>query len=125
MYTYGTVEHCNDCLVEFDKIITKIRDYLYEKPTSNIHTICEETGVSEKDVFYLLKEGRLVLGRKFEILKCEKCGGVISSGRYCDYCKKEIIKKLNGVAKGMEVPQEEEYRRSSGINMGIVYRREK
>lgn len=131
IYTYGTIEYCSDCLTEFDEIINKIRDYIYDNPNANIYNICEGTGVDERDVLYLIRVGRLVLSEKLKLFKCEKCGVSISSERYCDSCKQEISKTLNSVAESISKSKKETketkeygYRSSAsrGISMGIVNR---
>jgi len=110
---------CGECLLKLDEDFIKIREYLYDNEGAGIEEVSEETGVSRKSIFYLLKEERLIVGDENGVvnglLTCESCKKPISTGRLCGGCKKEVIKALNdSVAplplpkKLMEEPPEEE-----------------
>ena len=52
-------------------------------------------------IFRYLREGRIELIDKHGngILECERCGGHIKSGRYCEKCKAELQKELQGAVR--------------------------
>ncbi len=66
-----------------------VRNYLEEHPGSTISMVSAATGVSEKNIKYMLREEKLQIredSRSF--IACESCGKPIVSGRYCDSCAK-------------------------------------
>ena len=83
--SYGNVI-CSECIDERDRCFLKVRDYIYAHPNSDIAEISKKTSVSEKIILDFLKEERLSLNTK-GLLVCEKCGGPIKSGRFCDLCQ--------------------------------------
>lgn len=80
---------CAPCSEQVDKDFLKVRDYIYSA-TENVglKEILESTGVPEKTVLYLMKEGRLTQnGIKMEgSLKCAVCGAGIARGKLCSRC---------------------------------------
>ena len=80
---------CPPCSGEVDRDFLAVRDYIYNTQEGvNVNDILENTGVSEKIVLYLMKEGRLSQDdMKIEgYLKCAVCGAPISGGRLCSKC---------------------------------------
>jgi len=100
---------CGECLLKLDEDFVKIREYLYDHNGAGIEEVSEETGVSRKVIFYLLKEERLIVGDENGsvngILKCESCKRPIPTGRMCGSCKKEVVKSLNDSAGSYSVPR--------------------
>jgi hypothetical protein len=83
---------CPGCIVKLDEDFLKIREYLYKEPDRmNVNDIVENTGVSEKAVLYLIREGRIsrAMPKAAGSLKCAVCGTPISSGKLCRRCRDE------------------------------------
>jgi predicted amidophosphoribosyltransferase len=85
--SYGN-DICGACLEQADMDFQRIRDYIYETQKSvNVNDIHAHTGVSEKMILFLIKEGRLSLNdAKAGHLKCAACGAPITSGKLCMKC---------------------------------------
>jgi len=106
---------CNDCLKKLDEDFILVREYLYEHDRAGIEEVCEATGVSRKNIMYLLKEERLIVGdddgNSGSILTCESCRKPISTGRMCAGCKKEVLTAIQQsvggvVSKPKQAPRE-------------------
>lgn len=79
---------CEDChdLAYDDYGMT--RNYLETHPGANTAQISANTGVSQKAIRNMLKEGKLeVAANSRTFIKCEMCGVNIRSGRLCDKCE--------------------------------------
>ena len=80
---------CEDCgALEYDDYGT-VRNYIEKHAKATMAFISEQTGVSQKSIRQMLKEGRLEIApdsRAF--LKCEVCGANIRSGALCEQCEK-------------------------------------
>lgn len=95
--------YCPVCMEKLDEDFELVKEYIYNHPMANVVEISEETGVSEKDVFYFLKEGRLSLSEDNGMLLCESCGRSITTGRYCEECRKRMERELNSlISQSME-----------------------
>ncbi len=77
---------CADCLELIESEFKSIRDFIGEHRGTTIAQAAAETGVPEKSILFLVKEGRLSFGTPGEILRCERCGTYISEGRFCNKC---------------------------------------
>ncbi len=90
-------ELCSECSEKRDKDFILIKDYIYDYPEANVSQIAKDTKVEEKVILYFLKEGRLTVKSEDTGLKCEKCGKIIHSGRFCGMCKLKLENSLNSV----------------------------
>lgn len=115
-------EFCPSCTDEVDASFSKVKDYIYDHPETNVMDISEGTGVSEKMVLYFLKEGRLSLGDKVYGLECELCGASISSGRLCSKCQNVFQSAIKVSSPQPEKKREEETGRGSSIRMHFDYK---
>lgn len=79
---------CEDCgSLEYDDYGT-VRNYIEQHAKATMAYISEQTGVSQKSIRQMLKEGRLEIApdsRAF--LQCEICGANIRSGSLCESCE--------------------------------------
>ena len=80
---------CAPCSEQADQDFLTVREYMYEiSENASLNDIIANTGVSEKVVLFLMKDGRLsnadasILG----CLKCAVCGVSIDSGKLCKKC---------------------------------------
>lgn len=86
---------CEDCsYVEYDDY-GKVRLYLEKNSGATITQVEEGTGVKQKIIRQMLKEGRLeVTANSKTFLKCEICGAPIRSGNLCAKCEQEYHRKI-------------------------------
>ncbi len=90
---------CMECNEQLDERFRLVRDYLYSHPSASVIQLSKATGVSERDILTFLKEDRLALNQESELMRCEKCGKAIASGRLCEHCKEELSRVLSSKAK--------------------------
>ena len=80
-----------------DEQFQAIKELLYKNPNLTIKEVVDETGVDEKVILYLLKEGRLEMKAASGVLVCESCGAPIQSGRLCKKCSSQLSSALESV----------------------------
>ncbi|MDD4802888.1 MAG: MerR family transcriptional regulator [Syntrophomonas sp.] len=89
---------CPDCLDKEEKIFQLVRKYVRDHPGDDIYEVAEAIGVEEEKILQFLRDGRLQ-SRGFQAsLECERCGGRINSGRYCQSCREILDNSLRRVA---------------------------
>lgn len=91
----GVTNLCPTCVQELDHKYVKLRNHLDEKPSSTLPELSESTGVDEKSILFLVREGRLMLKTASADIKCIRCGAAVVSGRYCEACKAGIMQSLS------------------------------
>ncbi len=80
---------CAKCAEQADKDFLVVRDYINRAQTGvDVSDILKNTGVAEKIVLYLMKDGRLSQCGEIKgaALKCAACGAPITRGRLCPKC---------------------------------------
>lgn len=78
----------------------KVRHYLEEHPGANTAETARATGVTQKSIRDMLKEGKIEIAQNSAIfLRCEICGSTIRSGRYCAKCEMTYHKDLEEMAR--------------------------
>lgn len=93
---------CPTCVQQLDDKYVTVRNYLDKNRNSNIRIVAEETGVDEKSILFLMREGRIELRGESSGLNCLKCGTPIYSGKYCDKCKGNLMQTLETTRSAME-----------------------
>ena len=80
---------CYDIELEQEQIVhTYVRDH----DKCSITQIVEDTGVKEKVVLRMLKNGRFInSGGAVITYPCEKCGAEIYTGRFCEKCSQDLL----------------------------------
>ncbi len=104
--------YCPDCAQKLEDNFELVRKYIYDNPNANVVETSQETGVSERDILYFLKEGRLSLAEGDGLLLCENCGRSVNTGRYCEQCKRIFEKELSAVYVD---PANKKQNRASGL----------
>lgn len=89
---------CPVCRDEEEEKFKKVKEYLWDNPNASVEEVHEATGVEEELIIKFVKEDRLIAeGIDVDImLECERCGTQISSGRFCESCKQELVSGLSG-----------------------------
>ncbi len=107
---------CADCIKKLDDDFLVARDYIYENPTTNIATLCEDTGIEEREIMHFLREGRLILSSADAGLRCEKCAAPISTGRFCRNCQ-DKLKNAFGTTSTETSNQPDTYKKDDSDQM--------
>ena len=87
--SYGS-KICGDCGKELDDAYNKVRRYLYQQPEkADFLAIIEGTGISEKELNYLIKKGRVeIVDRSPKSARCRLCGGETKYGTLCERARR-------------------------------------
>lgn len=94
---------CEACYEKELQDEEKAAEYVRKHPDAHIKEIVEGTGVKEKIVMRMVREGRFVATAGVEIsYPCERCGKPIINGRFCDACNKAIITEVKQHQKQQE-----------------------
>jgi len=106
--------HCEDCkAVDYDDY-GKVRLYIEEHPGANAAQVEENTGVSQKIIRRLLKEGRIEVAEGSKsFLRCEVCGKSIRSGQFCPECETKVHHRLEEQQRAIQ-----KKRNAMGVSMG-------
>ncbi|MEE1008498.1 MAG: flagellar protein [Agathobacter sp.] len=92
---------CPLCKKKAEEKFQEVKAYIEENPGASVEAVSKELSVSVKQIKKWIKEERLVLadGSLGGII-CEKCGKSISTGRFCENCKKRMSDALqDSIAK--------------------------
>ena len=120
---------CHRCLDQIDIDFSRLRDYIDRHPNhSGIEEISEQTGVPQKTVLYLLKEGRLsVSSDSSGALLCQICHEPLSSGTICLSCRQRLSRDFASAlpkkAKKTEQEPKNGSLKSSGMHLDHKNRR--
>lgn len=104
---------CEDCrAVDYDDY-GKVRLYIEEHPGANAAQVEENTGVSQKIIRRLLKDGRIEVAEGSKsFLRCEVCGKNIRSGQFCPECETKVHNRIEAQQRAIN------QRNTKGIGMG-------
>jgi hypothetical protein len=92
---------CPDCIKKEEDDYALIKSYLKQNPGADVLEVSEATGVSEKRVLQMIRNGRLILDAR---VSCERCGRPIDSGRFCHECLIDLGKSLESLLQPPDVP---------------------
>ena len=93
-----------------------VASYVRDNPKSSVEEIHEATGVKEKTIFRMIKNGRFM--DDFQVTyPCEKCGTEIVRGRLCDECNHRILKDIQDSQAKREAMQVKEKKDVAGKGM--------
>lgn len=93
LYAKTAMGMCNDCYREEELSELKVSEYVRDNPKSSIDAIHEATGVKEKTIFRMIKNGRFVNEMQVAY-PCQSCGAPIYQGRLCNNCNSKFIKQV-------------------------------
>ncbi len=119
LYKGGGSYECMECGETALDDFGKVKEFLDQNGgTQPMTVIAENTGVSIAVLNQLLKDGRLQIPPGCKVyLRCEKCGCVIRSGRYCTKCELDMLREIK------QLMVEEKRQRAKEEIKGTVVRR--
>ena len=109
---------CPDCFEQEEEAFLKVKQYLDEHPKAPVVTVSEETEVSVKQINKFIRDGR-ILASQYEGLtvECERCGGEVKEGKYCESCKNQLQKEFESVTKDPKAPKGDSKKESGKIHI--------
>ncbi len=95
---------CRNCTKELDEAYLKVRKFIYQNPDkANFALIVENTEVSEKQLTYLIKQGKINIDNKMGIgNRCRACGAETSAGPLCEQCRMKVLAESLKVKKDLK-----------------------
>ncbi len=92
---------CSRCNDDVDDEFNRVREYIYDNPSSSIKDVSNRTGVNSEAILKWIREGRIVLSDHANISFCERCEVPIDGGRFCAKCIRELAEGLkSGIGEG-------------------------
>ena len=94
---------CSRCNDAIDDGFTRVREYIYDHPTSSLKQVSEGTEIKPDVVLKWIREGKIILGGSSTITFCERCKAPTDGTRYCVNCIQEIARGLKeGIGTTLE-----------------------
>lgn len=89
---------CPICEKEEEQLFYDIRAYLKEHRNATTYEVSEATGAPINLIIRFIKEGRLTVSSNPHLAyPCERCGQLITQGRFCKKCTAELQKDLDAL----------------------------
>lgn len=113
--------YCQACRDEEENKFQNVKKYIRENPGVGVQEVAQECEVEKAQIYQWLREERLQLGEGSMIsLSCETCGASISSGRFCENCKKEVANGLRAASRVEKAAPEPVKRQDSSSRMRFL-----
>ncbi len=82
---------CPNCMALEEEVYQNVRSFIKENPGVSVFEISESLGVNASKILGYIKEERLeVMAGSSVMLKCKNCGADISTGMFCETCKRSM-----------------------------------
>ena len=100
---------CPACAKEDERIFDEVSEYIRENPGAPLSAVSNELNISYDKLLKYVKEGRLQIraenGGFYRF--CEKCGEMITDGKFCKHCEYHISTVLDVSKKNLLDKMEE------------------
>ena len=112
---------CPACRESLEAKFQEVKEYIREHKGAGIQEVAEACDVETAQIRQWLREERLEVTENSALfLNCESCGTPIRSGRYCDKCKTELTRDLNGILKDSRQSQKPVEDKAQGARMRFI-----
>ncbi len=89
-------KYCPACMEAIEQEFHEAKEYIYKHPGVNIHDVSEALEIEIGQIKQWIREERLTLSSATDgAITCENCGVNITTGRYCENCKKQLTNDLS------------------------------
>jgi hypothetical protein len=116
----GGLPICPACTREDERIFEEVSAYIRDHQGVALCVVADELGISYEKLMKYVKEGRLQIRTNDGgfVMFCEKCGGMISKGKFCPKCENHITNVLeisqNSLKNKLTEMNKSDYRYFSG-----------
>lgn len=94
---------CPVCKEKAEEKFQQVKKFVSDNKRASIQEICEECEVDQRQITQWIREERLFFTEDSMVkINCERCGAVISTGRFCANCKRETMNNLSNAARRPE-----------------------
>jgi uncharacterized Zn finger protein (UPF0148 family) len=83
---------CPKCQKKEKKFYFSIDKCLKEHPNITVEQLSEKTDSSPKKIIKKIRNRRISVKNS---VRCERCGDIIDTGRFCEKCRQELIVGFN------------------------------
>lgn len=101
--TLKDTDYCPICSLEINKLFNKVKKYIRDNNRAGIHEVSEACSVNPKWIIQWVREERLYFTEESEIaIPCLQCGTKISTGKYCDHCRKTMSNNMTSLKRSFK-----------------------
>lgn len=108
LFVFRSRNLCPECIEKEETFFQEVERYLKAHPGATIPEVARNTSVPEEKIIAFLKDGRLIASGDGMLIKCERCGRRITSGRFCDECRIALSKTLTSTIAIQRQAQKDE-----------------
>lgn len=105
LFPYAGRNICGKCLEKEEEEFQLVRKYVRDHPGAGVLEVAEATEIEQDKILQFLRDGRLQSKGLTTSLACERCGVLISSGRWCEKCTNEVNAEIRGVVPKPAQPE--------------------
>lgn len=82
---------CPNCMANEEEKYQNVRSYIKDNPGVSVNEISSATGINAAKILGYIKEERLeIVAGSGVMLKCKNCSADITTGMFCDACKRTM-----------------------------------
>jgi len=86
---------CAACKEKLEDDFVDVKEYIRKNPGCTMQSVADECEVSIAQLKEWVREERLQFSTSVGTgITCDKCGSPIPTGRFCEFCKKEMAQNL-------------------------------
>ena len=97
LYTEVGQGMCRDCYEKEQEQEQVVYDYVRDHDKCGIKEIVDDTGVKERVVLRMLKNGRFIAQGLEITYPCQSCGAPITTGTLCSKCSQDILNQAERI----------------------------
>ena len=113
---------CPSCKEVMDEKFQEVKKYIQDNKGATVSQVSQECDVEEAQIRQWVREERLIFAEgSVTGIGCESCGVAITTGRYCDKCKANMISNLSAAGRRPQQPAQQQARPSSSSGSGMRY----
>ncbi len=94
---------CSNCKKDLEEKFAEVKEYVREHKDASIAEVSEELSVPVKQIKDWIREERLQFSAATGEICCENCGKPITTGKFCDNCRKKMVNKLDNAYQKPQV----------------------
>lgn len=95
---------CRRCQEDEEKEYVIVRRYVRDHPGATVFEVSEATGIEEDKILKFLRDGRLQSRGMTTVLNCERCNAIITEGKYCNSCLRELNSQISEILPSKNKP---------------------
>lgn len=99
---------CPACKEKLEEKFQEVKNYIREKKTCSVAEVARECEVEEGQIRQWVREERLEFSNGEGVgITCENCGAAITTGRFCDKCKADMVNTFSAAGARNIAPQQQ------------------